>query len=1462
MPDLDLAVNRKYGNGLRPRQSWYVDRFDALKQVIDYANSVIKKRQLANTINLTNLNSEEPEPTATSGEWDVSVDTYADLTYIDTRDVSGMSNYLVKADEQNSNGYWAIYQWDGTVWTRTKLQTYKTSTFYSLADWYETGGSMTHNENTVIDAQVTFEYELDTLNLAVGQHAKVTKADTGGWKLFMKTATGYTNVGTENGTIQLSKKLYDFSIANTGFAGDDTFDNNFFDQEPSIESRNVLQALRDDIFIGDLEVEYNNLFFIGLRKVLEEQLYVDWLFKTSFLNIKNNFRELDQRKTYTTGADSYVEEYIKEVKPFHTKLREYKVAYNKTETQDGLYTDFDLPAFYDSDIKAIRNIDVDSTVDATRITEYPYKFWDTNYKKSVKSVTITNAGSGYTKAPTVTFLGGSIGTTGPFQILGKSNAGSTSGSYGYFYPLFTDQTKANIYDKQQGGTGASHSHTFEEYAGKTFYMPTGSMNHAESTRNFAFKLYEESSVTHATATAIIQGGKVTKINLLTNGIGYDATPTIILTGGTADGSAPTDAAKVYANLGNDLVRDIDVTLRFDRISQGAEVPEWAKSTAYVYGQFLRYNNELYRVTDAFTSGTTFDTSLPNLTKLSGDESYVTAAERTLGMYTPAAGMPGIDLTQLMDGVDYGGVMVTGLLFKEDQGWDRSSWTDFPWDTFGGTRVKTFYGDGSTTLYTFDIAPTVTDVYTVYFDGTRQTADVFRGDGSTKDFTLSSAPGSGVKVELIPFDDDKVLTPTDDRVLDSLISGGLFSSAVGVNPGDIITDGDAFISENTAFGPEEKVPGQIFDTLDIKVYTTPESGVPFIVDKSYRGDGATTTFGIGQQPGTQAGVMVTVDGVHQNNLASDSTVIYTVDTAAKTITFATAPVLNSIINIKSFAVSGNNYVVLNSFTGDGSTTAFETAARDTYQLDSALPQLYVTEDGVPTTNFTTSEANKRITVTFETAPANGKSIQIAGFNQDPSTRAFAEIRSENISYDFSTTTYDLDFPPGAIGPFAALTLVEVNGILLRGPDNTYYSGDGTTYSFGVVSGLSDGSTVDPSKTITNTDQIEVYKNGVLQNLGADYTVDLSAQTIDFTTPPTPQDVVAVTTLVEHHYSIRGTELQFNLTQIATDGITISNGADIRVTTFNNALGMKQRREVLEGTTTNQLELGNDVINSDYVFVTLNTNRALVQNQDYSLTGRVITIGSHITLTTSDRIDIMYFAVDSATNATGFRIFKDMLNRTFYKRISATSTTALAKPLEPGEKTITVRDASVLTQPDITISDGSTVEFSTPGVIFIDNERIEYFAKSGNELSQLRRGTLGTGIKVHAAGTNVVDAGGQQTVPYADTISTLTYTGDGSTVRFATTNAPTSASELDIFIGGQRLLLTSEDGSTTNYAVDGSTAEVVLTSAPASGTQVKIVQKRGNVWYTAGTNTAADGKGLQASTTPQAKFIAGEPTNAPE
>jgi hypothetical protein len=384
-------------------------------------------------------------------------------------------------------------------------------------------------------------------------------------------------------------------------------------------------------------------------------------------------------------------------------------------------------------------------------------------------------------------------------------------------------------------------------------------------------------------------------------------------------------------------------------------------------------------------------------------------------------------------------------------------------------------------------------------------------------------------------------------------------------------------------------------------------------------------------------------------------------------------------------------------------------------------------------------------------------------------------------------------------------------------------------------------------------VEVYVNGTKKFLNTDYTVDTGSQTVSFVTVPTAGDIIAVTTLVDKHYRMEGTDIIFDTAQIAADSISFSATDVITVTTFNNALGMQQRREVLEGRPSGEYYLAHQPLNTDYVYVVLNSTETLVAGFDYTLESNKITVIGR-TFTSSDRLDVMYFAVESAVKATGFRIFKDMLNRTFYKRISQTQTTTLTATLDIADTTMTVANGTVLSTPVASIN--------APGVLFIDKERIEFFQKSGNTLSQLRRGTLGTGIKAHAVGAQVVDAGGNQTVPYADTIYTSTHTGDGSSATFTTTHAPASADELDIFIGGQRLLLTAEDGSTVNYTVDGSTSAVTLATVPASGVRVKILQKRGQVWYTAGASTASSGAGLQKSITNQAKFIAEEPTNAPE
>lgn len=1811
VPDLNLPINDRYGNKIRPRQSWYVNRLEALKEIVQYSNSVIVKEQLANQISYNNLNDEEIPPGAASGLWESSVDTYAELTYINTADIDGTTNVLVLSDEENSNNLWAIYNWNGSEWTRTRVQTHNTGRFYYFVDWYRSDV----DADLIIDKQVDYEYQLDTLDVAVGTNTKVRYSDVGGWKIYQRTLSGWDNVATQNGTIQLSASLYDYSIKSTGFAGEDAFDQNSFDEEPVIETRKILQALRDDIFVGNLAGEYNNIFFIGLRKVFEEQPYVDWLVKTSMFSVYNKLRPLDQRKTYETSTQEYVEDYINEVKPYHAKVKEYKLGYVGQDTQDGIFTDFDLPAVYDNELQQIRN--VDPNTDLALMDSYPYKFWIDNYAYSVKEFVVSYGGSGYVTPPEITVLGGTVQSTGPYTILSTSTAGSTSGLYGYYYPLYTSLANSNHGDVVAGGSGESVEYRFADYPGQVFYSPVTNTQSAQVNKPQQYSLYASKNSGHATATAVVREGKLVKVRLVSAGSGYTATPTVLVTGGGRDGNTPADTARVYAVLENNLVRSFDTSIKFDRISSTADVKTWEQNTVYAENDLIRYSDAFYKVLTSYTSTDKFREGLTNLQELTGNESGLSAAERTLGLYAPQAGMLGNELSQVMHGVDYGGVMVTGVAFDNSRGWDRARWYDSPWDGYGSGRVIKYYGDGSTAAYTFSTAPKVTDVYTVYFtdisnigdksvesvanvERVRQTSQVIRGDGSTVTFEIlgdnGQAPGADVYVELIPFDEDGVLTPTDDKTLDSVITGGLFKSALGVSANDVLFEGDGFVTEDTSHAPEENVPGSIFDSLDIKVYTAPESGVPFIVQKNYHGNGETSTYAIGQLPGTQASVIVTVNSAVKV-LGTD----YTVDTYNKTVNFLDVPSAGDAISIKSFSASGVNFMLLDAFVGDGSTTTFESNSRPSYQPDNTPAQFYVTVDGIPTVDYTTATEFGSVIFEFDEPPASGVSVQISSFNYSSALgRAHAEIRSEQLVYDGTTRRFELSYPAGAVEPYASLTMLEVDGKVLRGADNTYYSGDDSTLEFSYktfVGGVIDTGDAEPvyttvvdsdkdgildleteinsfevdkydsvlyysvlrddvtgelstarvslvhngvdayvntsfvcdtvaetgiynppisfdgdvvgdsvrllgtgysalnsmsyhriglgdntpdeqltnytltavvenidgdqfyeidridktvvngvkyfisvrnqnstqftntealvvhndseavitqfgtvntntldedlielavdidngdmvvraratqddvvvrihrtvidiedardgesiigqteiseefvaidtfstntyigvhytvvledlvtaeraiselscitDKTIANIshspclttnsvipltfatevsgttvtlfakisdeyinefetygtvkvnghriglqrepgavasvtpDQIRVYINGERKIYKSDYEVNVSAGTVEFYQPPSGVDLIAISTLSGVQYYDDGGAVVIDPEEIVSSGIDLQENSVITATTFNNALGSKQRRELFVGNKAGVYTLFETPLNSDYVFVWIN-GESMIRGHDFSILDNIVTVHSR-TSTSNDRVDIMYFAVENAVNATGFRIFKDMLNRTFYKRISATHNTVLASAIDRVSDTLTLSNGDALTPVD-----GTT---DTPGVIFIGSERIEYFSKSGNTLSSLRRGTLGTAAQEHSAGAVVVDASQQQTLPYADSNYIKVYLADGSTTAYSAQYGIETQNELDVFVGGSRV-------SPEDYSIDGSSNTVVFAQAPQENIQVKIVQKKGVVWYTQGNGQASNGNGLQQSTSDVARFIAGEPTNVPE
>jgi len=147
---------------------------------------------------------------------------------------------------------------------------------------------------------------------------------------------------------------------------------------------------------------------------------------------------------------------------------------------------------------------------------------------------------------------------------------------------------------------------------------------------------------------------------------------------------------------------------------------------------------------------------------------------------------------------------------------------------------------------------------------------------------------------------------------------------------------------------------------------------------------------------------------------------------------------------------------------------------------------------------------------------------------------------------------------------------------------------------------------------------------------------------------------------------------------------------------------------------------------------------------------------------------------------------------------------------------------------------SAQASRPSAVQFDSDGTTMYVLNGHTTPTIFQYTLTTGFDV----------------------STASYSGKS----FSVLGEETKARGFCFGDNGTKLFVCGWTGDDINqYSID---ITVVLSTAPALGTQIKILHKKGQVWYTGEDGNPANGKGLQASTTQQAKFIAGEPTNAPE
>lgn len=871
VPDMSLPPKLLYGIENRPRQSMFVNRFEALKQCIEHVNIILLKNQISTTRNLNKFSSYDTVDNVSKNYYDVQVDTDLDLSFVNPsifkkpllkasildgrivdvviinsgvgyqnspmvevigdgigalistninskgqiiscniinngygytdNTILNVRNYsiLVNSDEESS-GSWCLYSYDSELdeLTRKLVKSYDTTKYWYNVDWYLDG----YNKYTVINHIVDLISDIQLIGVSVGDIVKIRTNNTGSWTLIRidnaESYIKYTTVGIQNGTIQLSDALYKSAQYDSTF-----YDLSGYDDYPTTELRIILESLRDDIFINDLYSEYLNLFFSSVRYAFSEQNYLDWIFKTSFIKATHKASPLHQPVTYRNDNLEQFQNYVSEVKPYRTQVREYVSVYNGTEDANILTTDFDLPSVYNNGITtAIQTTVINDAIESSNdiINQYPWKTWLDNVGLQVSEIKISDMGNNYESVPEVTII---------------SNSG-------------------------QG----------------------------------------------ATAVAIVEGGRVVKIEVTSPGTGYLSTPQVIIE--NFNNGAPAVASAI---LGNGVVRTSIIKMKFDRISYDYTLNSLTQ-TEYFIGDGItktfpltwypdtRIGYNIVKINDivSFTHEYTLSSLITPVeydfySKRTGEITFndapkvnatievfytknieiLSATDRLQFFYNNSIENEGKQLPQLMTGIDYAGVSINGISFDMNDGWNAGAYNSGRWNRYDPnfTDVIKIVSNIDITNETeheilLSFIPEVGDWLTVYINNERlddlyfgsqdqmnlnavmksilvkdvSTTDLLLNDDDTRTVVLPSSIiiNENDVIIIRKLSSDGSIAPDEDDIDTMLLGGDLaYNTASGFSPSDIKVDGDGFVTPTTSPSPEELVAGQVIDTLSIKVF---------------------------------------------------------------------------------------------------------------------------------------------------------------------------------------------------------------------------------------------------------------------------------------------------------------------------------------------------------------------------------------------------------------------------------------------------------------------------------------------------------------------------------------------------------------------------------------------------------------------------------------------------------------------
>jgi hypothetical protein len=1316
VPDPLLSPADRYGVQFRPRQSMFADRFMALQNYLVRANAILARYPITENRSFNLLNSFEPPPEAGTGAWDAQVANLEELSYQNIYAVPLGYLYLVDS-ASTQNGLWSIYQVAldenqqvNQLGSRTaqlvRVENYDTRLYWYYINWYLPG----YNSTKQPIAEVPVYSALNRLTLTeapIGSSVKVTANAQGKFEIYLRTDLGWERVGLEDGTIQFSETLWNYAVGRYGFDSE-VFDAQYYDQEPVIETRKIIQAINEELFVDDLAIERNRNLILMFNYIYSEFTAPDWLIKTSLIDVNHKIRALLPFQNYLRDNQTFVLDYIQEVKPYHVQIRQFDLTYYGDDTYPGSLTDFDVPAYWKTEnidvpqyVSPVLQFDetgepytlsgstVESTLsDAAPNTEIwtldPWKQWYNNYLLDIQDITLIDSGIGYTVAPDVRIYVNGVEQPTNIQALINS-AGHVVG-----FNIIDDggPYSSTAVVTMTGGNGAG--------AKAVAIMGNSLVRSIATTIKYDRYQYTSNITDWSYEVATYpQGTQVRHVDRV-----WEATDTIINT------------PVVTASIGDPDSYTLTVTSNVGLSTGMLVVAFGIPADTYI----ASINGNSITVTRVLLTAIDYPVTFYNTfnpvdwTRVSAGN--LSGVDRTQGFYTPGPNEPGLDLPLIIDGIDYPGVQVDAPDFNQNTGFDVGNYDINPFDNI-------FLSPAGYPTYDLGILDAIYEsAYLDIYLGTRAT-DVNVDGGAYVGPYSSHAPE-----ELIPgaeFDtlDFKVYTRP----------GADWEGRGHGFPEEQATAEFDLASPTISWATTVAVPAQI-------VVSNQTTKYDLVLDVNYTTDWANQTVTITSGASTGDVIIISVYGVGGGNQLYQQ--LYNGSEVGNTLIVPVA-----YDQLQEFAIFVNGAFLPEStedstlgytyqpYYQPGVTVTYNPVGSSgttlvvTDTLDIVVGSLIV---GTGFSNQTVVSKVNTTTLIISAGPDStpGDSLEFKP-NSGSTEIAFSETydSADSISliaigptgtedYSWSTPqtqviiadgslTYNLDNSLEYTNPDNLI--VTVNGVRARTSAGAEHTGDGSTVTFLLPDRLGF------DQSFISDNDVDVYVNNIPQILNIDFVVDPytgPGRTVTFTTAPVGQILICVKTGTQAY--VNGNQLLFpgnGLVPIAGDVVEVITWNDTRqqnilttvyvgpVSTGGENVEPYSSTEYDAGDVTNDpgsydystgtiitvndLQLGRATTDASRLWVTLN-GRRLFPNSGYTISGEELILTSGL-LTPTDVVMITQFTENIVPAAMAFRIFQDMRGVQATYRITDATTTTLVQELGATDDVIYVADAGALSQPGL-------------------------------------------------------------------------------------------------------------------------------------------------------------------------------------